>query len=85
MVHCARLSDGTRKVTGIAEVVGVENDLVEMQDIFEFERSGISPRGKVLGRFRATGARPICLDRLKAYGIHLSASIFEEVHEVKEK
>jgi pilus assembly protein CpaF len=85
VVHCARLSDGTRKVTGIAEVAGVENDLVEMQDIFEFERTGLSPRGKVLGHFRASGARPVCLDRLKAYGIHLSNSIFDEVHEVKEK
>src|SRR5690242_2013662 len=85
VVHCARLSDGTRKVTGVGEVVGVDHDLVEMQDIFEFERAGISPRGKVLGRFRATGARPICLDRLKAYGIHLSNSIFHEEHEVKEK
>jgi pilus assembly protein CpaF len=85
VVHCARLTDGTRKVTGIAEVVGVQNDQVEMQDIFEFERSGISPRGKVLGRYCASGARPLCLDRLKAYGIHLSASIFQEKHEVKEK
>src|SRR5882672_11432205 len=62
VVHCARLSDGTRKVTGIAEVMGVENDQVEMQDIFEFDRTGISPRGKVLGRFHGNGARPICLD-----------------------
>jgi pilus assembly protein CpaF len=85
VVHTARMADGTRKATGIAEVVGVENDLVDMQDIFEFERSGISARGKVLGRFHASGARPICLDRLKAYGIHLSASIFEEEHVVKEK
>ena len=58
VVHCTRLSDGTRKVTGIAEVVGVENDLVEMQDIFEFERTGISPRGKVLGSFRGSGDTP---------------------------
>jgi pilus assembly protein CpaF len=85
VVHTARMADGTRKATGIAEVMGVENDLVEMQDIFEFERSGISARGKVLGRFHASGARPACLDRLKAYGIHLSASIFEEEHVVKEK
>jgi pilus assembly protein CpaF len=85
VIHCARLNDGTRKVTGISEVVGVENDQVDMQDIFEFVRSGISPRGKVLGRFRATGARPVCLERLKAYGIHLSASIFNEEHEVREK
>ena len=85
VVHCARMIDGTRKVTAISEVAGVENDQVEMQDLFEFERSGISPRGKVLGRFRASGVTPVCIDRLKAYGIHLSASIFQEVHEVKEK
>src|SRR5688572_29397728 len=85
VAYCSRLSDGTRKCTGISEVLGVENDLVEMQDIYEFERTGISPRGKVLGRFHSTGARPACLDRLKAYGIHLSSSIFDEEHEVKEK
>ena len=85
VVHCARMSDGSRKVTGIAEVVGVEHDQVEMQDIFEFERTGISPRGKVVGRFRGCGARPVCLDRMKAYGIHLSNAIFHEEHEVKDK
>jgi pilus assembly protein CpaF len=85
VVHCTRLSDGTRKVTGVAEVLGVVDDQVDMQDLFGFERTGISPRGKVLGSFRATGARPMCLDRLKAYGIHLSNSIFQETHEVKEK
>jgi pilus assembly protein CpaF len=85
VVHCTRMTDGTRKVTGIAEVVGVEHDQVEMQDLFEFERVGVSPRGKVLGRFRGTGVRPVYLDRLKAYGIHLSSSIFQEQHEVKEK
>jgi len=85
VVHCARLSDGTRKVTGIAEVVGIAHDQVEIEDIFQFERSGISPRGKVLGRFRATGIYPVCMDRLKAYGVHVSPSIFEEEKEVKEK
>jgi pilus assembly protein CpaF len=85
VVHCTRLSDGTRKVTGVAEVLGVENDLVEMQDLFGFERTGISPRGKVLGRFKAAGVRPMVADRLKAYGIHLSNSIFQEEHEVREK
>jgi pilus assembly protein CpaF len=85
VVHCARLADGSRRVTGIAEVVGVENDQVEMQDIFMFERIGISQRGKVIGKFRGLDNRPHCLERLKAYGIHLPASIFHEVHEVKEK
>jgi pilus assembly protein CpaF len=85
VVHCARLADGARRVTGIAEVTGVENDMVEMQDIFEFERSGISPRGKVVGKFHGMGNRPRCMERLKGYGIHLPASIFNEVHEVKDK
>jgi len=85
VVHCTRLSDGTRKITGIAEVVGIAHDQVEMQDLFEFERSGISQRGKVLGRFRANGVHPMCLERLRAYGIHISPSIFEEEREVKEK
>jgi len=85
VVHCSRLVDGSRRVTAIGEVDGVENDRVRMQDIYEFERTGIGPRGRVLGRFRATGARPACLDRLKAYGIHLPASIFHEEHEVKDR
>ncbi len=84
VLHCARMSDGSRKVTGIAEVVGVANDQVEMQDIFTFERTGISPRGKVLGTFVASGNTPLCLDRLRGFGIRLPESIFHEVHEVKE-
>src|SRR6516165_2839988 len=62
VVHCARLSDGTRKAMGISEVVGVENDLVEMQDVFIFERSGLSQRGKVIGKFRGLDNRPHCLE-----------------------
>ena len=85
VVHTARLSDGTRKVTCISEVVGVEHDLVSMQDIFEFERTGIGARGRVMGSYHATGAKPVCLERLRSFGIHLSHSIFEEEHEVKEK
>ena len=82
VVHCARLSDGTRKVTAIAEVVGVENDQVEMQDLFEFDRKGVSPRGKVLGTFRGSGNRPVCADRLRSYGVPVSESIFQEISEV---
>ncbi|HTS61989.1 MAG TPA: CpaF family protein [Candidatus Acidoferrales bacterium] len=85
VVHCSRLADGSRRVTGIAEVAGVAHDQVEMQDIFEFERTGISPRGKVLGRFRGLDVKPHCMERLKGYGIHLPNSIFHEMHEVKEK
>ena len=83
VVQCARLSDGTRKVTGISEVIGVANDQIQMQDVFEFERDGISPRGKVVGRFRGLGI-PRCSERLRAWGIHLSKAIFEEVVGVQE-
>ncbi len=81
----SRLSDGTRKVTGIAEVMGVKGDQVEMQDLFQFERSGVTERGKVVGTFRACGNMPLCLDRLRGFGIRLSKAIFHEVQEVKEK
>jgi pilus assembly protein CpaF len=66
VVQCARLSDGSRKITGIAEVIGVVHDQVEMQDIFEFERLGIGPRGTVVGRFRAMGVTPASVDRLRS-------------------
>ena len=65
------MSDGTRKVTGISEITGMEGDVITMQDIFVFERTGIGPDGKVIGRFRATGIRPKCSDRLAAAGMPL--------------
>jgi pilus assembly protein CpaF len=85
VVQMSRLSDGSRKVMTVGEVTGVEDDQVQMQDIFSYERTGISSRGKVLGNFRGCGVKPLCLERLKAYGVHLSPAIFNEVHEVKEK
>ena len=85
VVHCARLADGSRRITGIAEVLGVDGDQVEMQDIFEFERTGVSPRGKVVGRFRGMGTAPRCMDRMRGYGVHLSKSIFNELVEVQDK
>lgn len=85
VVHTVRLSDGSRKVASVTEVLGTEGDAIQMEDVFVFEREGISRRGRVVGRFRATGYRPACLERLKTYGIHLSSSIFEEVHEVKDR
>ena len=64
VVHCARLPDGTRKVVTIAEVTGVEDDHVMMNDIFPFERKGISAGGRVLGRFRGQNYRPLCGERI---------------------
>ncbi len=82
VVHCARLTDGTRKVVGIAEVTGVEGDQVKIEDIFVFEREGISAGGRVLGRFRGQGYRPVCGERIRSYGIKLDDAIYDEMHEV---
>src|SRR5437764_7898757 len=82
IVQVARLSDGTRRVTQISEVTGVADDMVTLQDIFVFDRMGIGPNGRVLGRFRATGLRPLFSDRLKASAIQLPPNIFEHVYEV---
>jgi pilus assembly protein CpaF len=78
-----RLSDGTRKVTSVSEITGMEGDIITMQEIFVFEKLGLSQEGKVLGRFRATGVRPKCAERLKAAGVHLPADMFEGVFEVR--
>jgi len=82
IVQISRLSDGTRRVTAISELTGMENDVITMQDIFVFERTGVSSNGKVLGRFRATGIRPKCSDRLAASGRPLTANMFEHVQQV---
>src|SRR5579884_4140231 len=82
-IQIARLSDGTRKVTYITECLGMEGDLVTTQDIFLFERTGMSGDGRVLGRFRPTGVRPKFSERLKAAGIELPPHLFQNVVEVR--
>jgi pilus assembly protein CpaF len=82
-IQCSRMSDGSRKITYITECLGMEGDLVTTQDIFLFERSGMSSDGRVLGRFRPTGVRPKCSERLKAAGIELPPQIFQSVVEVR--
>ena len=83
VVQQTRLSDGTRKITSISEITGMEGDIISMQEIFMFEKIGISPEGKAIGKFRATGVRPKCSDRLRAAGIQLPANMFEGVVEVR--
>jgi len=83
VVQQTRLSDGTRKVTAVSEITGMEGDIITMQDIFVFEKMGVTQDGKVIGRFRATGVRPKCCERLKASGINLPADMFEGVTEVR--
>ena len=83
VVQQTRLADGSRKVTSISEITGMEGEVITMQEIFLFEKMGLSQEGKVIGRFRATGVRPKCCERLKASGIHLPADMFEGVTEVR--
>jgi pilus assembly protein CpaF len=82
VVQVSRLQDGTRKFVSIAEVLGVKDDRIELQDIFVFERTGLTDAGKVQGRFRSTGVKPKILERLRVAGIQLSPSVFDEVLEV---
>jgi pilus assembly protein CpaF len=82
IVQVSRMADGTRKVTGISEITGMEGDVITMQDIFVFERTGIGPDGRVIGRFRATGIRPKCTERIAAAGMTLRMDMFEHVKAV---
>jgi pilus assembly protein CpaF len=82
MVQVARFSDGSRKITYITELVGLEGEQVTMQDIFLFEKSGIAENGKVLGKFKATGVRPRFYEKLRSSGIQLPASLFQTVVEI---
>jgi len=77
VIHLARLSDGTRKVVRVTEVVGMEEEVVTMQDIFLFEQEGIDPNGRVQGYHRATGIRPRFTERLARAGIQLGPETFD--------
>jgi pilus assembly protein CpaF len=83
VVQQTRLSDGSRRVTSISEITGMEGDVITMQEIFVFEKLGVSAEGKVIGRFRATGVRPKVCERLRAAGITLPGQMFEGVVEIR--
>jgi pilus assembly protein CpaF len=82
LIQASRLSDGSRRVTGISEITGMEGDVITLQDLFTFERTGVSAEGKVCGRFRASGIRPKCSERIQTTGRHLPARLFEEIQYV---
>ena len=82
VVQVSRMSDGTRKVTNISEIVGMEENIVSMQEIFRFNRKGVGPDGKVVGSFQPTQIRPKFLERLRIAGIFLSPALFEQTLEV---
>jgi pilus assembly protein CpaF len=79
VLQVARLSDGTRRVTAISEITGMEGETITMQEIFQFERTGVDSGGQVIGRFRPTGIRPRFAERLKACGLQMPRVFFEEI------
>ncbi len=78
VVQVSRFSDGTRRVVAVSEIVGMEQDVVAMQDIFIFKKTGLSAEGKVLGHFEATGIRPKFADQLKLVGVDVAPAVFRE-------
>jgi pilus assembly protein CpaF len=79
IIQIARMSDGTRRVTAITEVTGMEREIITMQDIFVFEKTGVGEDGRVRGVFRATGIRPKCAERLATTGHRLPPEMFEHL------
>ncbi|MGH9496348.1 MAG: CpaF family protein [Candidatus Sulfotelmatobacter sp.] len=77
IVQVARFTDGTRRITHLTEITGMESDVVSLQDIFVFEKQGLSPEGKVIGSFASTGIRPKFAERLKAAGFDLPSEMFD--------
>ncbi|MEL7447034.1 MAG: ATPase, T2SS/T4P/T4SS family, partial [Pseudomonadota bacterium] len=82
VVQATRLSDGSRRITSVAEITGMEGSIVQLQEIFVFERTGTSDEGKVLGCFRATGLRPKFLDEMKTRGVFVSEDAFDPTKEL---
>jgi len=82
VVQISRFNDGTRRVTHLSEITGMEEDVVSMQDVFVFEKQGISQDGRVVGAFQATGIRPKFAERLKASGINVPSSWFEHSYKI---
>ena len=77
MVQLTRLSDGHRRVTAITELTGMEQDVITMQDIYLFDRTGLLPDGRVSGAFRSTGIRPKCAAQLATAGFAMPPEMFE--------
>lgn len=80
VVQLTRFSDGRRRITSIAEITGLEGDIIQMQEIFKFQKTGISPEGKILGHFQATGIRPRFLEELSAMGVEFPEEYFDPTH-----
>jgi pilus assembly protein CpaF len=79
IVQASRLQDGTRRMTSVTEITGMEGEVISMQEVFRFERMGVEPSGKIIGRFNATGIRSSYSDRFRQWGFDLPASIYEPI------
>jgi pilus assembly protein CpaF len=79
IVQASRLQDGTRRMTSITEITGMEGEVISMQEVFRFERLGVEPNGRIIGRFNATGIRSAYSDRFRQWGFDLPASIYEPI------
>jgi pilus assembly protein CpaF len=75
-----RLSDGRRRLTSVSEITGMEGSVIQMQEIFHFQRTGTEPDGTVLGDFHATGLRPRCMDEMIRRGIRYDTANFDPGH-----
>jgi len=79
IIQVIRFSDGSRRITHVTECAGMEGDIITLQDMFVFERTGLTPEGNTRGQFRSTGIRPKIFDKLKAAGVELPLSILQGV------
>ncbi|MCR8723650.1 CpaF family protein [Frigidibacter sp. ROC022] len=79
VVQASRLQDGSRRMVSITEITGMEGEVISMQEVFRFQRQGLGPDGKIIGRFTATGVRSHYSERFKQWGYDLPASLFEPV------
>jgi pilus assembly protein CpaF len=78
IVQASRLQDGSRRMTSITELTGMEGEIISMQEVFRYERLGIESNGKIIGRFNATGVRSHYSDRFRQWGYDLPASIYDQ-------
>ncbi|MCL4188228.1 MAG: Flp pilus assembly complex ATPase component TadA [Rhodobacteraceae bacterium] len=79
IVQASRLQDGSRRMVSVTELTGMEGEVISMQEVFRYERLGIEPSGKIIGRFNATGVRSHYSDRFRQWGYDLPASIYEPI------
>jgi pilus assembly protein CpaF len=77
IIQPQRLSDGTRRIVSVTEVTGMEGEVITTQEIYRFKRRGVTPEGRIIGQFEATGVRPTFTDRLRVSGIELPSRMFE--------